>query len=69
MPQSGSLDIFTQVREKEREKKEKEEKGLLRDIFCLMFSCWLYIVSILKRKEEIKKKMFLKSYHYLFDFK
>ena len=33
-PQSGVLDTFTQVREKEREtKKEKEVKGLLRDIF------------------------------------
>ena len=32
-PQSGILNTFTQVRDKEREKKEKEEKRLLRDIF------------------------------------
>ena len=33
MPQNGGLDTFAQVREKEREKKEKEEKGLLRELF------------------------------------
>ena len=33
MLQSADLDTFIQVSEKERKKKEKEEKGLLRDIF------------------------------------
>ena len=55
----GGLDTFTQVREKESEKKKKDEKGLLRDIFCLMFSSWLNIASILKRKEKRKKNCFL----------
>ena len=50
---------FYQVREKERKKKEKEETGLLRDIFGLMFSCWLNIAGILKRKEKRKKNCFL----------
>ncbi len=35
--------------------------------FCLMFSCWLNIAGILKKKEKRKKELFLKSPYYLFD--
>ena len=57
--QSGDLDSFTQVREKERKKKEKEEKGLLRDISVGCFPVGLTFRYILKRKEKRKENCFL----------
>ena len=65
MLQSGGLDTFTQVREKEREKRERRKRTIERR-FCLMFSCWFNITGILKRKEKRKKELFLRS-HYFFD--
>ena len=50
MLQSCNLDTFTQAREKERKKKEKEENGLLRDIFVWCFPVSLTFCYILKRK-------------------
>ena len=38
--------FYSSKRKKERKKNEKEEKGLLRDIFCLVFSCWPNIAGI-----------------------
>ena len=53
---SSGLRHFYSSKIKGKTKKEKEEKGLLSDIFCLMFSCWLNIAGILKREKSEKKK-------------
>ena len=52
--QSGALDTYSS---KKKRKKEKEEKGLLRDIFVWCFPVGLTFCHILKRKE--KKNCFL----------
>ena len=55
--QSGGLDTFTQAREKERGKKEKqkEEKGLLRDIFVWCFPVGLLLLVFQKEKRKEKR--------------
>ena len=58
MLQSGDLDIFSQVKEKERKKKEKEEKDCW-ETFMFDTSRWLNIAGILKRKEKRKRNCFL----------
>ena len=50
--------IYSVKRKRKREKRERRKRTVERH-FCLMFSRWLNIAGILKRKEKRRRNCFL----------